>query len=71
VRSDEYEKICKRLVEVESDINTLSNNIAALDSIVKSNRARINKIKVEEIEKSGEKSLNDDGVVYLGEHRVK
>ena len=60
LKSDEYEELTKKVVAVVGDIDRMSNSIALLDGIVKSNRARINKIKVEEIEKEGEKSLNNE-----------
>ena len=64
VRSDEYEKLCKRLVEVESDINTFANRLEIVDAVVKSNRARISKIKVDKILDETETNKKED-TVYL------
>lgn len=71
IKSDEFEELNKKIVSIVRDIDIMSNNLSLLDSIVKSNRARINKVKLDKIEAEAEKDLNDDGVVYLGENRVK
>jgi len=64
VNSDEYEKLSKKIVSIVGDIDIMSNNIALLDSIVKSNRARISKIKVDKIMEETEDNKKDD-VKYL------
>lgn len=53
-----------QLVKMARDIDIISNRLEILDSVVKSNRAKINKIKILEIEGETEKNKNTDKV-YL------
>jgi hypothetical protein len=64
LNSDEFEQLNKKIVSIISDIDLINNRLALVDSIVKSNRARISKIKVDEIMKEGEKDIKD-GPVYI------
>lgn len=58
--SHEFEELTKKVIAIVGDIDRLTNSVTVLDSIVKSNRARICKIKIQEIEMEGEKSIKDD-----------
>lgn len=66
--ADEYKRLFQELslkiIAMARDIDMLSNRLEVLDSIVKSNRARIGKLKIEEIEGNTEKSKNFEKV-YL------
>lgn len=57
--SEEYDKLHKKIVAMVSDIDVITNKLTLLTQIVNSNRARINKIKIEEIEDAPEKDLKD------------
>ena len=71
MKSDEYEDVTKRITRILTDLNNLSNRVEVIHSVVRSNRARINQIKVDKIVNESEKDINDDGVVFLGEGRLK
>lgn len=60
LNSDEYDQLTKKNIAMASDLLDLNNRFAILDSICKSNRARIGKIKIEEIMAESEKDLNND-----------
>lgn len=69
IKSEEFEALSKKIVAIVGDIDTLSHRVEGIDNVVRSNRARITKIKVDEI--IDEKSIKPDGIVYLGEGRLK
>ena len=71
INSNEYEELHKKLVSMSATIDSLSNSVALLDTVVKSNRARIGKIKVDKLLQESEKDIKDEGIVYLGETRFK
>lgn len=67
MKSDEYEEITKALVKIRADLLDLSNLLEVTAGISRSNRARLNKIKVEKVLEETEEHIKGDGVVYLGE----
>ena len=60
VKSDEFEQLNKKIISMVSDIDIMSNRLEIIDTIVKSNRARISKIKVDGIISESEKDIKDE-----------
>ena len=62
--SDEFESLTKKVVAIVADIDSLGNKLEVVHQIVRSNRARINKINVDEIVDKSDKSKSD-GPLYI------
>lgn len=65
IHTEEYQQLLNKIVGLDASVAMLTNSIAVLDSTVKGLRARVNKLKVDEIIGEGE-SINKDDTVYLG-----
>jgi len=64
LNSDEYEKLLRKIVAMVADIDSINNKLAILDGVAKSNRLRVNRIKLQEVEQESEKNIND-GPKYI------
>lgn len=71
LKSDEYEELHGKISKILVQVHDLDNRVGLLDGIAKSNRARINHLKVDKVLAEEETYKKSDDVVYLGDGRMK
>lgn len=65
--SDEYAELYKKISQLLVRVDEMDNRLGLIDSICKSNRARINHLKVDKVIEEEERYKKSDDVVYLGQ----
>jgi hypothetical protein len=63
---DRYQELYRKVSDMVVKVDDLDHRLSLVDSICKSNRSRINHLKIDKQVEEAESNLKSDGEVFLG-----